>query len=40
MCNGMTPAELKSFLEVLAQLVECKADSPAEAADIIRSAKP
>ena len=37
--NGMTKAELISFLEVLAQLIEAKTGSK-EAAEIVRSAKP
>lgn len=36
---GMTNAELNSFLEVLAKLVECKAMTVDEAAELIRSAK-
>ena len=39
MGSGMTKAELISFLEVLAQLIEAKTGSK-EAAEIVRSAKP
>ena len=34
----MTDAQLKVFLELLAQLVEAKADTPSAAAEIIRQA--
>ena len=37
--NGMTNAELNSFLETLAKLVEATAKNPQEAAEIIRQAK-
>ena len=37
--NGMTKAELISFLEVLAQLIEARTGNN-EAAEIVRSAKP
>ena len=37
--QGMTNAEFNAFLETLAQLVESKAQTPAEAAEIIRDAK-
>lgn len=37
--SGMTKAELISFLEVLAQLIEAKTGNK-EAAEIVRSAKP
>ena len=37
--TGMTNAEFNAFLETLAQLVESKAKTPAEAAEIIRSSK-
>lgn len=37
--NGMTNAEFNAFLETLAQLVEGKAKTPAEAAALIRQAK-
>jgi len=36
----MTQAELKSYLETLAKLVEAKAKTPADAAQIIREAIP
>lgn len=39
MDNGMTNAEFNAFLETLAQLVESKANTPEEAAEIIRNAK-
>lgn len=38
--QGMTNAELTSFLEVLAKLVEATAKTPEEAAQIIRDAIP
>ena len=34
-----TNAQFNAFLETLAQLVESKAETPAEAAEIIRSSK-
>lgn len=37
--NGMTNAEFNAFLETLAKLVESKAKTPVEAAEIIRQAK-
>ena len=37
--EGMTNAELNAFLETLARLVECKAESVEEAAELIREAK-
>lgn len=37
--QGMTNAEFKAFLETLAKLVESKAKTVAEAAEIIRQAK-
>ena len=37
--NGMTNAEFNAFLETLAKLVESKANSAEEAAELIRSAK-
>lgn len=37
--NGMTNAEFNAFLETLAQLVESKATTIEEAAEIIRQAK-
>ena len=37
--NGMTNAELNSFLETLAKLVEATAKNPQEAAEIIRGKK-
>lgn len=37
--NGMTNAEFNAFLETLAQLVESKAETVEEAAEIIRNAK-
>lgn len=39
MNNGMTNAEFNSFLETLARLVESKAKTIEEAAEIIRNAK-
>ena len=36
---GMTNAELNAFLETLARLIEAKATSAAEAAQIVREAK-
>lgn len=40
MNEGMTNAECSAFLETLAKLVEAKAKTPEEAAQIIRDAKP
>ncbi len=37
--NGMTNAEFNAFLETLARLVESKAKTPEEAAELIREAK-
>ena len=37
--NGMTNLEFNAFLETLAKLVESKAKTPEEAAEIIRNAK-
>ncbi len=37
--NGMTNAEFNAFLETLAQLVESKATTVEEAAQIVREAK-
>ena len=37
--GGMTNSEFNAFLETLAQLVESKAKSPEEAAELIRQAK-
>lgn len=37
--SGMTNAEFNAFLETLARLVEAKAATVAEAAEIIRQAK-
>lgn len=37
--QGMTDEQFNAFLEVLAQLVESKAKTPADAAQIIRDAK-
>ncbi len=37
--NGMTNAEFNAFLETLAKLVESKAETVEEAAEIIRNAK-
>ena len=37
--QGMTNAEFNAFLETLAKLVESKAETVAEAAEIIRQAK-
>lgn len=39
MDRGMTDGQLKVFLELLAQLVEAKADTSGEAAGIIRQAE-
>lgn len=39
MQNGMTNAEFNAFLETLAKLVESKANSVEEAAELIRKAK-
>ena len=39
MQNGMTNAEFNAFLETLAKLVESKANSVEEAAELIRNAK-
>ena len=36
---GMTNAEFNAFLETLAKLIESKAETPEEAAEIIRAAK-
>jgi hypothetical protein len=38
--SGMTTREFRSFLEILAQLIEAKAKTPEEAAQIVREAKP
>ncbi len=37
--NGMTNAQLNAFLEQLAKLIESKAETVAEAAEIVRQAK-
>lgn len=37
--DGMTNAEFNAFLETLAQLIESKAKTVDEAAEIVRSAK-
>ena len=37
--EGMTNAEFNAFLETLAKLVEAKATTPQEAAELIRQAK-
>ncbi len=37
--NGMTNAEFNAFLETLAQLVESKAKTVEEAANLVRQAK-
>ena len=37
--NGMTNAEFNAFLETLAQLVEAKARTVEEAAELIRQSK-
>ncbi|MGI6014264.1 MAG: hypothetical protein ACOX7K_08325 [Oscillospiraceae bacterium] len=37
--TGMTNAEFNAFLETLAQLIESKAKTPKEAAELIRQAK-
>ena len=37
--SGMTNAEFNAFLETLAKLIESKAKSVEEAAEIIRNAK-
>lgn len=39
MDNGMTNAEFNAFLETLARLIESKAKTPEEAAELIRAAK-
>ena len=39
MAEGMTNAEFNAFLETLAQLIEVKAATPEEAAQIVRAAK-
>ncbi len=39
MSNGMTNAEFNAFLETLAKLVESKAETVRDAADIIRNSK-
>ena len=39
MGNEMTPEELNAFLETIAKLIEAKAKTPAEAAEIVRQAK-
>ena len=39
MAEGMTNAEFNAFLETLAQLIEAKAATPEEAAQIVRAAK-
>lgn len=39
MTEGMTNAEFNAFLETLAQLIEAKATTPEEAAQIVREAK-
>jgi hypothetical protein len=38
--QGMTNLEFIAFLETLAKLIEAKAKTPAEAAQIVRDAKP
>ena len=38
--DEMTQTELKSYLETLAKLIEVKAKTPEEAAQIIREALP
>ena len=40
MDEGMTTAELRVLLEMLAQLVESKAKTVADAAELIRQFKP
>lgn len=37
--NGMTNAQLNTFLETLAKLIESKAQTVSEAAEIVREAK-
>jgi len=37
--NGMTNAQLNTFLETLAKLIENKAQTVSEAAEIVREAK-
>lgn len=37
--EGMTNAEFNAFLETLAQLIEAKAETPEEAAEIVRKSK-
>lgn len=39
MTEGMTNAEFNAFLETLAKLIEAKATTPEEAAQIVREAK-
>lgn len=39
MTEGMTNAEFNAFLETLAKLIEAKATTPGEAAQIVREAK-
>lgn len=39
MTEGMTNAEFNSFLEQIAKLIEAKAQTPQEAAEIVRDAK-
>lgn len=39
MSNGMTNSEFNAFLETLAKLVESKAKTVKDAADIIRNSK-
>ena len=39
MTDGMINAEFNAFLETLAKLIESKAQTPAEAAEIVRQAK-
>ncbi len=37
--NGMTNAEFDAFLEAIAELIEAKATTPQEAAEIVRNKK-
>jgi len=39
MCDEMTNTEFNAFLEILASLVEAKAKTPEEAAELIRQVK-
>lgn len=39
MCDGMTNAQLNAMLEAIAKLIEAKATTAEEAAQIVRDAK-